>query len=327
MIAIGNLIGLARTVAALAGAVLALASCSGTPAPQSLLPESVVALSSIRYQTAAHGVYVIGRNSSTVDAYRVENSKNKPPICSFSSGNEGEIVTYDLAADRGGNLIVPTKNGAIVFSGPDLCGSELGAISDPWGTPVDAYSTNAASGAVYLASLTDQYYQPNVAVCTLSGGCTKDLTNPYFSNGTGVAVDAKGNVYFSGTSDYKAAVLEFTGGSGSGNVIVKFPFGVPGGIQIDRKGNIVALDPGDQALYVYSGCPASCTAHGPFTLEGESFYGKFNAKGNQLDVADTTTNAVDVYAYDGTNGVTYSYSYSSGMPGRLGGIAVSPLGR
>jgi hypothetical protein len=311
-----------RSIATAAPAsALLLAACSGN------LPSAEATQFADAATTApagvAKGVYVIGRESSTVYGYRANNAKNKAPVCSFSSGNQGEISTYDIGADPHGNLIVPTQGGAIVFSGSSLCSSKLGTISDPNETPVDVYSADAANGTVYLATLSGPYYEPNVAVCTLPSGCSKDLSNPYFANGTGVVADASGNIYFTGTTSDHAALLEFAAGTGSGTFL-NFVNSSPGGLDIDKHGNVVAFDPRASAVYVYSGCPSDCTAHGPFGLQGESIYGKLNRKGTELVAADGGNNEVDVYAYHGTKGVTYKYSYNNGIPTELTGIATTP---
>jgi len=83
-----------------------------------------------------------------------------------------------------------------------------------------------------------------------------------------------------------------------------------------------------RALWLYTGCPKHCAAHGPFALQGRSVYGKLDKKNDLFEAADFEYGQVDVYRYGGTSGITYLYSFNDGMTpsGDVEGIAIDPAG-
>jgi hypothetical protein len=148
-----------------------------------------------------------------------------------------------------------------------------------------------------------------------------------------VAEDAQRNVYASGYPlasgsgpGSGASLVWWKNGKGKGVAIKAYRNSTPGGLQVDDKNQLLALDTFGHALWVYTGCPTACRAHGPFALKGESVYGKLNDKLGVFEAADAEYGQVDVYKYAGTKGVTYLYSYNNGMTpsGDVEGIAIDP---
>jgi hypothetical protein len=95
---------------------------------------------------------------------------------------------------------------------------------------------------------------------------------------------------------------------------------------MDTQDRLLAFDTFGRSLWIYTGCPNACTPHGPFALQGESVFGKLDAKGNRLEVGDFEYGQIDVYRYRATHGISYLYSYSAGMTpsGDVEGIALDP---
>ncbi|MBV9719361.1 MAG: hypothetical protein JOZ77_08575 [Candidatus Eremiobacteraeota bacterium] len=276
----------------------------------------------------ARAVYVSSFYQGTILGFSPANDRNRPPRCSLSSS-----YPNDIASDPQGNLIVPEGGPltVVVYAGSPTCGPEIGSFSDPYGYPTDAASRNAATGIIYIGNFEarNQLYG-DVAVCSLSGGCTTRLANVAIGGALiGVAVDRRGGVYASGQtaqSGEGASLVYWPNGKGTGREMTAFKNASPGGLDIDATGNILALDPVAPALWVYSGCPSTCAAHGPFPLKGTAEFGKVNEQNSIFEAADYPLGQVDVYAYHGTAGIAYKYSYNSGMnvAGEFKGIARSP---
>jgi hypothetical protein len=280
------------------------------------------------------GIYVGEFFTSNILGYAWDASKNLPPICELPAS-----FVVDVATDPSGDLIDPDGGSreVIVYHGPAMCGSQIGSFSDTAGQPSDAATHNAATGTIYVGNIqaTGQAYG-NVSVCTLAAGCSAVLSNSAIGGQLfSVAEDKHGNVYASGYvnptgghgNGSGAALVVWRNGTGSGTVIKSYRNKWPGGLEVDRAGNLLAFDTFAKnagALFVYTGCPSQCKAHGPFPLKGESVYGKVNPKSNLLMVGDFEYGKVDVYRYRGTKGITYLYSFSNGISpsGDVEGIAI-----
>jgi hypothetical protein len=173
-----------------------------------------------------------------------------------------------------------------------------------------------------------------VAVCTESvgGGSCSTLTAPDITGyGAGVATDASGDCWMSGETSSLAPVLEYWAGcTGTGVQATGWPNAEYGGITFDKAGHMVDIDASGN-LYVLSGCNPACTVlGGPYTMQGQSFFGNLDHAGTQLAVGDVTNNDVDVYTFcdkikkkvsKSCLGITYLYSFSNGMlnPGGTAG--------
>jgi hypothetical protein len=278
------------------------------------------------------GVYVAEYYTNAILGYGWNTQQNRPPICSIPAG-----YVVDVATDPQGDLIDPDGGSrtVTVFRGPAMCGSKLGTFADSAGQPSDAVSWNAASDTIYVANLqaTNQPYG-DVSVCTLAAGCSAVLSSSAIGGQLfSVAEDRKGNVYASGYPTPSASgpgsgasLVYWKRGKGNGVVVKSYKNSTPGGLAIDAHGNLVAFDTFASSLWVYTGCPRACAGHGPFALKGESIFGKLDAAGTLLHVADFEYGQIDVYRYGGTNGVRYLYSYNDGLSpsGDVEGIAIDP---
>lgn len=331
----------------------AMAACSGGPAAQPIGTERTVATSPVpppafrfgamlrprpawyRQAPAAirRGVYIAEYYDDIIRGYDWQTRKNLPPICDLP----GSYV-INVATDSHGNLIDPDggTRSVIVYKGPQMCGKPIGGFADADGQPSDAATSDAASGTIYVGNIlaTGQPYG-DVSICTLAAGCTGKLADPAIGGPLfAVALDANANVYASGYATAPsggAALVVWKNGKTRGKVIGGYRNAFPGGLDVDKNGNILAVDTfagGEGALWVYSGCPDACVASGPFPLKGESVFGRVDSKGNVYEAADFEYGQVDVYAYHGTSGITYAYSYNDGMIGGdlVEGIALDPAG-
>lgn len=323
--------------------ILALALCGVAGCANRSVPAGIPVTPAMQrpswYRAAPNllkkGVYVAEYFTNDILAYDWQTQKDLPPICTIS----GSYVV-DVATDAAGNLIDPDGGSqtVTVFRGPQMCGPSLGSFTDAAGQPSDAATSDAVNGKIYVANLqaSGEAYG-DVSVCTLATGCGAVLSSPAIRGELfAVAEDGEGNVYASG---YPSASIS---GPGSGAVLVWWKSGkgkshnisaygnsTPGGLEFDKHGNLLALDTFAHALWVYTGCPKRCTPHGPFALKGESVFGKLDAKNALFEAADSEYGQVDVYKYLGTKGVTYSYSFGSGMEpsGDVEGIALDPGSR
>ncbi len=280
------------------------------------------------------GVYVAEYYTNAILGYDWNTRANQPPICSLPAA-----FVVDVASDAAGNLIDPDggSRSVTVFRGPAMCGNKLGSFTDSAGQPADAATRNAATSTIYVANLqaTRKPYG-NVSVCTLKNGCGTVLGNTAIGGQLfSVAQDARGNVYASGyanpsVSGYGggSALVVWKRGAGNGVTIAEYRNKTPGGLEFDKHGNLLALDTFARSLWVYTGCPQRCSAHGPFALKGRSVYGKLDARNDLFEAADFEYGQVDVYSYAGTNGITYLYSFNDGMTpsGDVEGIAIDPAG-
>jgi hypothetical protein len=278
------------------------------------------------------GVYVAEYYTNTILGYDWATlQKNRPPICSIPAA-----YVVNVATDPFGNLVDPDGGSrqVTVFRGPKMCGAELGSFADAAGQPSDAATLDAATGTIYVANLQAslQLYG-NVSVCTLAAGCTGLLSSKAIAGQLfAVAEDPAGNVYASGyanASGSGASLVWWKHGAGKDTRIKAYRNASPGGLDVDKHGNLLALDTfagGTGALWVYSGCPAHCKARGPFPLQGESVFGKVNASGTTFEAADFEYGQIDVYRYAGVKGITYLYSFSDGLTpsGDVEGIAIAP---
>jgi hypothetical protein len=303
-----------RTRSATLAACALLAGCGGGPPPGAMPQTSSITTHAVHGipapASATRGIYVgfalaTGEN---VLGYPQANRKNKGPICTDTPGTG----TGDVSVDGKGNLMVATLGGdeVIVFKGPGMCGARLGAI----GTALvyDAASADAANGRVVVAN----FYTQNggdVQVCTLSAGCTTTLKNQSLNAPIGVALAKNGDCWASGYGSTSYTVLVyFKKCAGSGQVATGFKNAYPGGLDIDKHGNLVSVDIG-QGFWVYRGCNPNCAVvGGPFPYEGSTDFGHLNETSTQFAAADTKYGQIDVYRYAPTK-MVYEYSFNKGM--------------
>jgi hypothetical protein len=227
------------------------------------------------------GLYVAEFDITDIYGYTTPNRSNNGPTCSVSPAS----YVNDVAADNGGNLIDPDggTHTIIVYTGPDLCGTEVGSINDSYGIPSDASALNAKTGTIAVANIYDgvgfgTYGPGSISVCSMSGGCTSNLTNSNMYEVAGVVMDSAGDCWAdSADSSGVAWLTYFAGCTGGGVTATGFVNGTLGGLDIDKDGHILAIDAYNANLYVYSGCNPTCTlVNGPQTLEGQSIFGHLN---------------------------------------------------
>ncbi|HVN69264.1 MAG TPA: hypothetical protein VMU38_06430 [Candidatus Binatia bacterium] len=276
-------------------------------------------LNSLRYNGGATGgIYVNQFYGTAINGYEHKNTANNPPICTVSTG---AVDINGISVDGKGNLITPYGEGytgygsIVVWQGPGMCGTMLGSVTDTYGQPSDAYSFDAQNGTIVVANIFDTGGAAgSVSVCTLSGGCTANLTNAGMYKVAGVAMDKKGNCWAS-AEDYSATatLTYFAGCTGSGEAATGFMNLDYGGLDFDKNGNLLSVDKTGQQLWVYSGCNPKCTVvGGPFPLEGESVFGAVNKQSMAFVAGDTGNGTADVYYYSPTS-LTYWYSISNGL--------------
>jgi len=251
--------------------------------------------------------------------------------CTISTG---DVAINGNAADPKGNLILPFGSTRTVSVYKPKCGAQIGsAIADNDGQPSSASTFNAATGTIAVGNITSTATGVgSVDVCTVSGGCTTNLTASNITGyGGGVLLDKKGNCYLTSenASFTGSAMTYWAGCKGSGTAVTGWKNTYYGSITLDKKGNIDALDfegGGTGQLWVYSGCNPACTVvGGPFALHGFAIYGAVNKKGNEYGAVEFETGEVDLYKYTPTS-LSYTSSFSSGFSAseEAEGLAFAP---
>lgn len=300
-------------------------------------------------QTPQPGTYVnTGPNSSATQAlgYRPYDGKNKGPFCATGVAAEPPEAPSDIAADPQGNVVVTTFGSVddiFVFPGPAMCNSAsfgLDIQSSSGEPPNDIATLNALEGPIYFATDdSDTYSTSNVQECFKVGSnwqCIAPYGEPW--DDIGIAVDRNGNVF---TTSFTQGLTVWRAGSQYAMPLFGFANRAAGGLAIDKSGNILAVDPydfaGHSALRIYNHCtaPSGCTVFGPFPFKHLVTYAKLEQNNKTLLALAYTGYApvglqdphVEVYAYHGTNGINYQYSFSNGLePSDIvsGGIATTP---
>jgi hypothetical protein len=274
---------------------------------------------------AKGGIYVSAFEASSIFGYANPNRENEPQICSV-----GPVADVNgIGVDGKGNLIDPDGHShlIVVFKGPGMCGTAIGFVSDSYGQPADATSPNAQTGTIVVANIFDTSGAGSISLCTLSGGCTKNLTNAAMYEVSGVAQAKNDDCWASGTNYSGVATLTyFQRCRGSGHQATGYKNKYYGGLDIDKHGNIVAISVFDASVYVYKGCNPACKlVGGPFSLVGESSAARLNENSNQLAVANFYDGEIDVYDYS-PGKITLSYAFNNGLSASevVEGVAFNP---
>ncbi|MBV9057084.1 MAG: hypothetical protein JO351_10675 [Candidatus Eremiobacteraeota bacterium] len=282
-------------------------------------------------KSQTRGIYVGEFYGSNILGYKRRNVGNKAPFCTVPASYANSI-----AVDNAKNLIDPDggSRSVIIYGGPAMCGSASATIADPYGQPSDASSQNAMTGPIAVGNITDSTGVGSVSICTVSGGCTTNLTSSAITGyGGGVAMDNSGNCYMtSENSSFSATIMTYWAGcSGSGTTATGYVNNSYGGLEIDNSGNIVSVDAnfstGASQLYVYSGCNPACTVvGGPYPLHGATLFARLNKANGRLAGVEYVNGQVDIYNYSATGGLTYLYSFNNGLTTSLQpeGIAWQP---
>ncbi|MBV9719469.1 MAG: hypothetical protein JOZ77_09115 [Candidatus Eremiobacteraeota bacterium] len=322
-------IGSALSIALLFAFLTACGAANLSPASAPIQPDSVIPQSLQSFEMRAApphrfvylakpkaGVYAAQFYGTTILGYRNGNKSDAKPACKI-----GATYVNGFGVDSTGNLVVPNGYPYVVgvYSGPTLCGKALGSFSDPYGEPSDAASRDAKTGTIVVGNIEVGRSQQvgNIAVCTLAAGCTRELKSPTIKyEGGGVALAANGDCWMSSEDNpslTSATLTYFKGCKSPGQAAKGWKNAFYGGLNIDKAGNLIAVDFNAPSVWVYKGCNPQCTVvGGPFPLEGVSFYGNLNAKGDQLALGDSSYGQVDVYAYSPAK-ITYEYSFNKGL--------------
>lgn len=267
----------------------------------------------------SYGLYVSEFKATDILGYMTPNTSNNGPTCQESPAD----AVNDVATDNGGDLIDPDggTHTIILYSGPQLCGSEMGAINDPYGIPSDASAINAKHGTIAVANIYSgiSFQGPlagNVAVCTMSGGCTSELTNPNMFEVAGIVMASNGDCYVDSEDSSGVDWLTyFAGCTGPGQTATGFADTTLGGLDIDKDGHILAIDAYNSQLYVYSGCNPDCTlVNGPQALWGQTIFGHLSRSSMEFAGADFQNGEIDMYKYESSTGkIKYEYSFNNGL--------------
>lgn len=311
-------------------AVLGAASFAGCAASrQSTLPGGLDSVSAngatldIRQQLKSPAnpasvlccVYVSQAQSPNLLEYNYQ--AKGAPVCTLSL-----TTLWAIQSDPKHELIVPTGgygsgNGVNVYTEHEhACLSSIPAkvLPDPYA--IDGYSID---GRKYYLVDNDGFGIARITLCRLGRrpNCKHQLSNPSMNNPYAVTEDAAGGVYVMNFGTVPAKLFYFANGTGPGVALGGYVNQHGGGIYFDGFGNLLAIDaavgsnPG--SLYVYSGCPSACTAHGPFPLHSGAFYGSLGNGETRFMTISATAAQIDVYQYNGTYGITYLYSDTTGL--------------
>lgn len=288
--------------------------------------------------TAANGIYVTQLVSNTVLGYssKKRSEKKKGPICTVPWKM---VEPQAIAVDSNGNLLEVDSTSFFtpvnVGTGPKMCGALATTIEDQYGYGDYVASRDALNGVVAVANQWDfsnyGFNPGSIAVCTVSAGCTTNLTNSAMNRVAGVAIAPNGDCWASAlNASGQATLTYFQGCSGSGQQASGYQNPGYGGLDIDANGNILAMSYVIKSyvstLYVYSGCNPACTlVGGPFNLLGVTVAGHLNAGSNEFAAADPEYGQVDIYSYSPMR-VKYKYSFNKGLSQQddVGGAAYNP---
>jgi hypothetical protein len=271
------------------------------------------------------GIYGSTFYPTIINGYKGTDPKNGPPVCDLT----GNSIVNDVAVDGKGNLIVPVGNPYTTIIYKPNCGPEVGALGYTYylGQPSDAASLNAVTGTIIVGNIFSLSGPGDISVCTLSLGCTTYLVNQNFYELAGVALARNGDCWGSGSNSRGTATMTyFKHCAGSGQAATGWKNTYYGGLDIDTKGNIVAVDAFVPQLWIYRGCNPAChVVAGPFALHGTTLFGHLNRAGSGWIGGDHQSGMLDVYKYS-TKALTYEYSISNGLDASddVEGAAFSP---
>jgi hypothetical protein len=270
--------------------------------------------------SAQNGIYVSAFDDTSIFGFKSTYKTGHGPLCTVYTG---VADIGDIAVDPQRDLVVPDGfTGFVrVYKGPEMCGSVSKQVVDPYGQPNGAASLNAESDAIVVSNIVGVNNKVgNLAICTLSGGCTAELTSSNITGyASGVALAKNGACWLaSENAAFTAATMTYWAGcSGTGQAVTGFKNSSYGSLSIDKGGNLISLDfegSGTGQLWVYSGCNPACRlVAGPFPLVGQPIEGALNAKGDTFGTIETQFpygGQVDIYKYAPTK-LTYEYSFDS----------------
>jgi hypothetical protein len=295
--------------------------------------QTLMRLTPISRKTSSQkGLYVNQFYGNAVFGYPVQNKNNQPPTCTVGTGSSSYV--NGVFVDPNGNLITPLgSNGSgqhavSVWQGPGMCGPQAGTFLNPYGQSASAYSYDAINGTILVGNIFDNSGAPgSLSICTLSGGCTANLTNAAMYKVAGPLMAPNGDCWASAENYSGYATLTyFAGCTGNGTQANGFKNTDYGSLEYDRNGNIVSVDKTGMQIWVYSGCNPDCTVvGGPYPLYNLAVWCSLNKQSMALACGAPDAGEVDVYSYS-PSGITLLYSFNNGLTvsGTVEGVAYNP---
>jgi len=253
-----------------------------------------------------------------VYGYPDPNKVNQPPTCTLPL-----YGAVGAASDSQGNYIVPayakTRSHRVVYVyEAGTCGTLLASLE------IKGLAFAAASSDVHTRIVVGverklgRQSAGAIVVCSLTH-CGAPITSSNVTGGgEGVAVAKNGDCWMSGLTHGRngSPVLAYWPScTGAGEAATGFQNTSSAGLFVDTRGNLGAFDTNNDSLYVYSGCNPACRLVSKTRLEGQSFFGNLNAKGDELVAGDSSFVQCDVYSYRPT-GSRFRYSFNNGLEGR-----------
>jgi hypothetical protein len=240
------------------------------------------------------------------------------PLCSLSLSG---YVGGQIQSDSKNELIVPEFSGSTgtiaVYNEGKTGRSCLPlapkfAFQDPYGSPDDGFSMDGHT--YYIAhAYGAKGSSPQAAVCQTGRrfGCNRPLGIPFVSHGV-ISITANATGVYACAYDPTATpwLVYWKVPKGTGVILNGFTNQYCGGLTFDGLGNLISLD--GETLWIYSGCPKACLAHG-FSLHGGGTYGSLGNGETTFMVMNNLYRTIDVYQYNGIYGVTYLYSNGTGI--------------
>lgn len=205
---------------------------------------------------------------------------------SISSGIDGPDGNW---VDKKGNLYVANYGGADITEyakGSSSPSSTYSGVEDPVAVTTDS-SGNVYEGD-YEGGYVSEFAQGSNSIITQCspGGSVE-----------GVAVDKNGNVFVAYEASSGGKITEYTGGlSGCSGTVLGVSLEYPGGMVIDKKGNLVVCDQDAEAVDIIASPYSSVTG----TLGSgydDPFHVTINKKNKQAYVANYAGFDVFVLSY------------------------------
>lgn len=276
------------------------------------------------------GIYVSAFYLYTIMGYPPKNRNNGTPTCYVP----GEEYVQGIAADDVGDLVVPEGGSRrIDFFSKNMCGFKIGSVFDAFGQPSDVAIDRGSALTQYVVIghiIDNSVPGGSISKCSLAkNSCKLDLFNDQLGDLAGVATrngDCWGSGRKPGGTKTPAVLIYFAHCRGHGRLAQGFKNAYLGGLAFDGDGNLLSISAFDAKLYVYKGCDPKCSlVGGPFALNGNTVFGRLNAKSTEFVAADFQYGQIDVYKYSPTK-LSYEYSFDNGLSpsNDVEGTAVNP---